>query len=218
MTDPLNRFIDQARQKGMDYPTIRLLLRSGGWKDWEIAEAFSTRELAMPVPERTGIGSPSDAFFHLLAFTALYVSVVSLVWLCFTYIEFALPDPVQRVTAYGFENALSGIRVSIAALITAFPLFLALWWFLLREIRKSPERAKSEVRRWLSFATLFVGAVMILGDIITTVYYLVEGDLTLRFLLKVLALMLVTGVVFIYLVLTLHSETALQDVQREARP
>jgi hypothetical protein len=48
--------------------------------------------------------------------------------------------------------------------------------------------------------------VTIMSDVITVVYYLVEGDLTVRFLLKVAALFLVTGGIFIYLALTLRSE------------
>lgn len=71
MPDDLTRFIDHARQKGMDHATIIELLRSSGWKDKEIAAAVAKHELDVPIPERSGIGSARDAFFHLLAFTAL---------------------------------------------------------------------------------------------------------------------------------------------------
>jgi hypothetical protein len=72
MNEKLSRFIDQAQQKGMDHATIFLLLRSSGWKEREIAETIAARELAMPIPQRAALGSARDAFFHLLAFTALY--------------------------------------------------------------------------------------------------------------------------------------------------
>jgi hypothetical protein len=202
----LSRFIDHARQKGMDLPTISLLLRSSGWKDREIAEAFAERELAMPLPERAGVGSARDAFLHLLAFTALYAWAISLICLCFTYIDLKLPDPATREPTYAVEAALAGIRVFLSTIIVSFPLFLLVWWRLLSEVRRNPELAKSGVRRWLSFLSLFVGAVTIMGDVITVVYYLVEGDLTVRFLLKVAALFVVTGGIFIYLALTLRAE------------
>ncbi len=86
-----------------------------------------------------------------------------------------------------------------------------LWWYLLRQVRVAPEKAKSEVRRWLSSMTLFVGAVTIMCDVITALYYLVEGDLTVRFMLKVLTILAVTGSLFYYLALTVRSEG-------EARP
>jgi hypothetical protein len=206
MAENLLRFIDHARQKGMDHATIFLLLRSSGWKEKEIAQAFASRELAMPVPERAGVGSARDAFFHLLVFTALYASAISVILLFFTYIEFAFPDPVKRASNYAIEGALSEIRASLATLIVSYPLFLLVWWFLLREVRTVPEKAKSGVRRWLSFLLLFVGAVAIMADMITVVFYLVEGDLTVRFLLKVIVLFVITGALFIYFALTLRSE------------
>ncbi|MEX0678400.1 MAG: DUF5671 domain-containing protein [Pirellulales bacterium] len=190
----------------MDHATIFLLLRSAGWKEQEIAETFAAGELAMPIPQRAGMGSARDAFFHLLAFTALYAWAISLIFLFFTYIEFAFPDPVTRASSYTIDAALSGMRASLATLVVSYPLFLLVWWFLLREIRTSPEKAQSGVRRWLSFLSLFVGAVTIMGNVITVVFYLVEGDLTVRFLLKVGVLFVITGAIFIYLALTLRSE------------
>jgi len=89
MRENLLRFIEHARQKGMDHATIFLLLRSSGWKEKEIAEAFAARELTIPIPERAGVGSARDAFFHLLAFTALYAWAISLIFLFFTYTAIA---------------------------------------------------------------------------------------------------------------------------------
>lgn len=206
MHENLLHFIEHARQKGMDQPTLFLLLRSTGWKDKEIAEALAARELTLPIPERAGAGSAGDAFLHLLAFTALYAWAISLIWLWFTYIEFAFPDPATPTSTYALEAALSSIRASLATLIVSFPLFVGVWWLLLREVRLSPEKAKSGVRRWLSFLSLFVGAVTILTDVVVVVYYLVEGDLTVRFLLKVLVLFAVTGALSVYLGLVLRSE------------
>jgi hypothetical protein len=195
----------------MDHATIFVLLRSAGWKDQEIAAAMATRELAMAIPERAGVGSARDAFFHLLAFTALYASAISLIYLLFTYIAFALPDPATPASTYQIEAALSGVRISLATLIVAYPLFLFTWWFLLGEVRKFPDKAKSPIRRWLTSLSLFVAAVTILGNAVTVVYYLVEGDLTARFLVKVSVLFVTTGAIFVYLALTLRSEAEARE-------
>jgi hypothetical protein len=207
MDERLTRFVDQARQRGLDHAAIYLLLRSSGWKERQIAEALAARDVALPIPERAGMGSARDAFLHLVAFTALYASAISLVLLVFRYIEFWFPDPAMRSSTYEVEFALSGIRAQIATLIVSYPLFLLAWSYLLREIRRAPEKAKSGIRRWLSFLSLFVGAVTIMTDVICVVYFLVEGDLTVRFLLKVLALLVITGSIFLYLSLVLRSES-----------
>ncbi len=206
MAETLSRFVEHARAKGLDPTAVFLLLQAAGWKEKEIADAICARELGIAVPERAGIGSARDAFFHLLAFTALYAWAISLVVLLFTYVEFAFPDPVERTPYYQIGWALSRIRWSLATILVAYPLFVGVWWFLLREVRQFPEKAKSGVRRWLASLSLFVAAVTIMGNVITVVFYLVEGDLTVRFLLKVLVLFVVTGALFVYLALVLRSE------------
>ncbi len=207
MDERLTKFVDHARQKGLDHAAIHLLLRSSGWKDRQIAEALAARDLALPIPERAGVGSARDAFLHLVAFTALYAAAISLILLFFAYVEFWFPDPAMRTSSYAVEAALSGIRAELATLIVSYPLFLLAWSYLLREIRRNPEKARSGPRRWLSFLSLFVGAVTIMSDVICVVYYLVEGDLTVRFLFKVLVLFVITGSIFLYLSLVLRSES-----------
>lgn len=207
MDERLTKFVDQARQRGLDHAAIFLLLRSSGWKERQIADALAARDVALPIPERAGMGSARDAFLHLVAFTALYASAISLILLLFAYIGFWFPDPEMRTSTYAVEAALSGIRAEIATLIVSYPLFLLVWTCLLREIRQTPEKAKGGVRRWLSFLSLFAGAVTIMTDVICVVYYLVEGDLTVHFLLKVLALLVITGAIFLYLLLVLRSES-----------
>src|SRR5947209_13349463 len=130
MEERLTRFIDHARQKGLDPGEIFMLLRSSGWKEKQIAQALAARELAVPIPERAGAGSARDAFLHLVAFTALYSVAISLVLLFFTYIEFWFPDPAMRKSTSAVDAALSGIRIELATLIVSYPLFLLAWSYL----------------------------------------------------------------------------------------
>ena len=102
---------------------------------------------------------------------------------------------------------LSNIRAQLAIVIVAFPIFLVLWHFLLREVRRDPEKARGAIRRWLVYMSIFVGALTLAGDAITLIYYLLEGQLTLRLLLKAAVLFLIAGSLVLYLVLTVRSET-----------
>ncbi len=207
MNEQLIRFVDHARDKGMEHATIRDVLLSAGWKETDIAEVFCAHDLELPIPEPAGVGSARDAFFHLLTFTALYTWATSLILLFINYIDFAFPDPAWRTSYDALEAALSDIRASLAALIISFPIFLILWHFLLREVRRYPEKAKGAIRRWLGYLSLFVGAVTLSADAITFIYYLFEGQLTVRFLLKVISLFLIAGSLVYYLAFTLRSET-----------
>ena len=207
METALTKFIAHARQKGMDHATIRLLLLSEGWKEKDIAEAMTAESLDMPVPMPVDRGGAREAFFHLLTFASLYTSVISLIILFFSYINRLFPDPaLERYMTN--PGDLSAIRWSMAAIIVTFPLFFWVSRFLLREMRQKPEKAWSSIRRWLTYLTLFFAALTLIGDVITLIFRLLEGELSTRFLLKVLVIFVIAGLTFAYYFLSLRSKPA----------
>ncbi|MHC4141071.1 MAG: DUF5671 domain-containing protein [Planctomycetota bacterium] len=222
MDEKLIQFVDHARDKGMDHATIRQLLLAAGWKDKDVAEVFCTRELELPIPEPAGVGSTPargvrrsgsvwprrarDAFLHLLTFGALFTWATSLILLFFVYINFAFPDPAWRTSQSALEEIFSVVRFQLATVIVSFPIFLVLWHFLLHEVRRDPEKAKGAIRRWLAYLTLFVGAITLAADVMTLIYFMLEGQLTVRLLLKAAVLFLIAGSLVLYLALTLRSE------------
>lgn len=207
MSNQLNDFIAHARQKGMDHATIRQILISAGWKEKDVAEALTAQTLDMPVPVPSDRGGAREAFFHLLAFASLYTTIVSLIILFFTYINRLLPDSSELLYAYSGDYDMSGIRWGMAAVIVTFPIFLWVSRLLIREMREHPERAWSGIRRWLTYLTLFVTAMAMIGDGITLLFYLLDGELSARFLLKVVVVLLLTGLTFVYYFVSLKSRT-----------
>lgn len=197
MQHQLSDFIAHARKKGLDHQTIRMVLLSAGWKDKEITAGLVSESLDMPVPLPSDAGGAREGFFHLLTFTALYSTVISLIILAIDWISRTFPDPVFEG---GFESAYnySGIRFSLAIVLVSFPVFVFLSRILHRECVKHPAKLSSGIRRWLTYLTLFVTACTLLGDIITALFYLLQGELTVRFLLKFLAIFVLTGVPFLY--------------------
>lgn len=224
MDERLIRFVDHATDKGMDHATIRQLLLSAGWKDKDVAEVICTRALELPIPEPARVVSPRgrsvrrprvprkarDAFLHLLTFGSLYMWSTSVIMLLLTYLDFAFPDPAWRLSYFQLQETLSIIRVQLAIVIVSFPIFLIMWNYLLREVRQNPDTGKSVLRRWLGNLSLFVGAVTLSGDAMTLIYFLLEGQLTVRFVLKAAVLFLIAGGLVVYLAFTLRSEARVQ--------
>ena len=50
----------------------------------------------------------------------------------------------------------------------------------------------------MTYLTLFSAACALIGDVITLVYNALGGELTVRFLLKVITVALIAGTAFIY--------------------
>ncbi len=200
----LKQFIAHARQKGMDHSTIRMLLLSAGWKEKDIAEAVTEESLDMPIPLPTDGGGARDAFFHLLSFVSLYTTVISTIILFFTYINKLFPDAALEQYQTDETGRLTTIRWSVAAIIVSYPLFVWISRILIKEMSKHTEKAVGGVRRWLTYFTLFVTASALMGDVITLIFYLLEGELSVRFLLKVTVVLGIAGAVFLYYFLSMR--------------
>ena len=203
----LIEFVDHARSKGMDHATVRMLLLAAGWKEKDIARALAAHGLDMAVPSPPDVGGAREAFLHLVMFAALYTAVIAAINLVFSLVNGLLPDPA--VTMYGDtsrEAQRGEIRWGIAALIVSFPVLIGLAWQWLREARRAPERTRSATRRWLTYLTLFIAAIAIGVDVMTLVVELLGGAITMRFLLKVAALLVLAGGAFVYYLQTLRME------------
>jgi hypothetical protein len=92
----------------------------------------------------------------------------------------------------------------MATLLVAFPLYFGFTRWISRDVQTHPERSKSPIRRWLTYLALFAAAVTITGDVVALLYGFFEGDLTTRFLLQVLVVLVVAAIVFCYYLLSLR--------------
>lgn len=149
------------------------------------------------MPEKT---SPKDIFLHLLAIITLYVAAGSLVTLLFQYINIFFPDPLFDPinNRYILQSAYSTIRWTISTLVIVFPVYVLTSWFLNKGYIANPSKRNLRIRKWLIYFTLFVAAIIIIGDLVTLIYNLLGGEFTVRFLLKTLVVFLVSGSVFTY--------------------
>lgn len=140
---------------------------------------------------------PKYVFLHLFAILTLYFGAGSLLTLLFQYVNGLFPDVLESgysITQYSY----SLIRFAISALIVVFPAFLLTTRYLNKAYLENPNVRALSIRKWLIYFTLFAAAVIIAGDLVSLVYRLLGGEITTRFVLKVVAVLLVAGAVFYY--------------------
>lgn len=143
---------------------------------------------------QTPKSTPRDVFWYLLMIVTLYISVVSLIALLFQYVNVALPDPLE----FYLSGALGTIRISMASLMVAVPIYLFISRLIERDVVKHPEKQELKVRKWLLYLTLFIASITIIVDLITLLNSFLSGELTTRFLLKVVIVLVVAAAVFGY--------------------
>lgn len=162
---------------------------------------------------RTGVpaekAGPKDVFLHLLSIIALYVSAGMFVNLIFNYVNIWLPDAVSD-NYYTILSARSSARWAIASLIVVFPVYIWSVWFLNKNYAAVPEKREMKIRKWLLYFTLFAAGIIIMGDFVTLIYNFLQGELTVRFVLKIVAVFIVAGAVFGYYLQDLKRDTKLR--------
>ncbi|HYF13330.1 MAG TPA: DUF5671 domain-containing protein [Candidatus Paceibacterota bacterium] len=140
--------------------------------------------------------TPKDFFLWAGAMIMLYGSAIAFITLLFNYINYAFPDALNYYWSDPYQGSMS---FQIATITVMFPVFLLLMRVIRREIARDSSRGEIWIRRWALYLTLFIAGLTIVGDLITLLYYFLSGqDITVRFLLKVLVVLLVAGGLFMH--------------------
>jgi membrane protein YqaA with SNARE-associated domain len=193
-------YIAAAKAQGADDSFLVDMLERSGWPRKEIYAAFGTfygQLTGLETPRRvSGLAdSARDAFLYLLSFGTLAVWTLGLGSLFFTLIDIRYSDPVFPNVYVNVRDSLSG---SMASLIIGFPVYLITMRILLRDLKRKPDKAESDVRKWLTYIALLISAGTVIGDLVTFVEYFLRGQFTTPFLLKVLTVLVIAGTVFWY--------------------
>ncbi|MBV8812744.1 MAG: hypothetical protein JO033_29075 [Acidobacteriaceae bacterium] len=195
----LMEFIEASKAKGASDEFLASFLARRGWPQDDVYAALGNyweRTTGVSIPERTAGGESSrDAFLYLLSFSTLATWSSALGSMLFRFIEHWFPDPVARDQVYNLRNAVTWQMASIAV---AFPIFLLVMRTILREAQNHPERLQSSVRKWLTYIALLLTAGAMICDLIWFLNYFLNGELTSRFVLKALVVMVICGAIFVY--------------------
>ena len=143
--------------------------------------------------------SPKDFFLNLLSTVALYIASASFIVLIFQYINILFPDTLDSNNySNPIQSAYSAIRFAISSLVVAFPVYVGTILYMNKEYVSSPEKRNVRIRKWLVYFTLFAAAVIIMGDFVALINTFLNGELTTRFILKVITFLAVVGSIFGY--------------------
>jgi hypothetical protein len=144
--------------------------------------------------------SAKDFFLNIGAFVALYTVVVTLLNLLFTVINVAYPRVNDMYYgSYYYSSSTQNISWPVSILIIFFPILILLMWLLEKEYKAQPEKKNVGIHKWLSYITLFASGATIAGDLVTILYYFIDGqELTTGFLLKILSALVIAVALFVY--------------------
>ena len=131
--------------------------------------------------------TPKDFFLHLGATIALYVAAGALINLWLSVINYAFPD------ALASSYYANSIVWPVSMLIVLTPILYGLEWLIARDIRKAPGKKDIWVRKWRIYLTIFLAVVLLGGDLIALINTYLNGEISVRFVWKIVAILLISG-------------------------
>jgi hypothetical protein len=131
----------------------------------------------------------------------LVVSVVAFFNLAFEVLNKKFPDVLNATYQYGYSSyQFDNARTYLAMLIIMFPAFLVLAYFWKRKQKRGIGEYDEVIRKWLSYVIIFLSILIAIIDLIILVRYFVSGEITIRFILKVLIALVGAKLVLLYFI------------------
>lgn len=195
--DTLTRFVHEALSAGRSRDEIREALLSAGWSERETREAleaFAAIPFSPPVPRPVPQLTARDTFVYLILFSSLGFVAIYLTSLIHAILDMTLADASNGTVrpSYG----ASRIRLAIAVLLVATPVFAWMTLHTRRQIAEDAGRRRSPVRKWLTYMALFCAALTFFGTATMVIYAFLDGEATRLFVLKALTIAGISGAIF----------------------
>ena len=141
------------------------------------------------------------AFFYMLSLVALVFTSLSTGMIIFQIINKTIADDLSLAPGGFSQDAL---RFAISAIIIAAPIYFVLMRLINKNLLSGQMGKESGVRKWLTYFILLVSFVVMIGWLIATIGSFLNGEFTIKFILKALTSILISALIlaFIFMILS----------------
>jgi hypothetical protein len=130
---------------------------------------------------------PLFFFLSLGVLVSLITSIVSFLNLVFETLNKKFPDVLNASYSYGYNSYdYANLRSSLATLIIVFPIFVVLIYFWNKITKMQLSNIENIIKKWMIYFIIFLSSIVIIVDLVVLVRYFVSGEITNRFIYKVL--------------------------------
>lgn len=196
-TTELADFVRTGLAAGRGRAELGTALTDAGWTARETAQALDAWVPGPaglpPIPRPRPYVSAREALIYGLLFLLLGCICWHVAMLGFKIIDALIPDAADF-----YRPTNSEMRWNVATLLPTVPLFLWLNRRVATVTAGDPGQRRSLVRKWFAAITLLIASLTLLGDLVAVIYALLNGDMTLRFVVKALLIAIIAGLAFAY--------------------
>src|SRR3989338_6210640 len=114
-----------------------------------------------------------DIFLNIFVFIMLYMAAINFGGLLFQIINQLIPDALENQYQDFRQQAL---KTFLATILVVFPVYMFFAFKLAKEQRLNPPLRKAKSLRLLTYLTLTIAGIIIIGSWIRLVFSLIDGD------------------------------------------
>jgi len=211
----MNRLFDYVllqKQKGVLNSSISESLKKAGWNELDIEAALSGD--IVPTPDYATFNSDItatqplaynytlwDTFQHFLMFLTMAIYATALDMLTYQLLERLLPSkeaPWYEFYSYSFGQYFGMALMSVV--IITFPIFVFLFIKIKRQTLANPALKSLKSRKVLTYITLGVTFLIVLGNIVSMLFQVLTGNLALTNFLHFLSPIFMCSIIFTYFI------------------
>jgi hypothetical protein len=111
----------------------------------------------------------------------------------FGIIDKTIPDILRTYSSSANDIQL---KFAISALFISAPIFYFISCLINKGLHKGELEKDSAIRRWLTYFIILVSSLIILGSFVGVIDNFLAGELTSRFILKAVSVLLISGAAF----------------------
>ena len=152
-------------------------------------------------------------FLCLGLLITLITSVTSFLNLVFETLNKCFPDVLNASYQYGYSTyEYESIRMALATLIIFFPVFIIVSYFWRKFAKGIMGHVDEVIKKWVMYIILFLSTIVIMVDSVTLIRYFISGEITTRFILKIIITLLVAILVGAYYTFLLREKNSLSKI------
>lgn len=138
-------------------------------------------------------------FLTLGVVVSLITTIATSITLMFAILDRFIPDTLTDayVSAYN-SYVYNDFLTPLAILIIFIPIFFILAYQFRKYLNKSLNKKEAGFLKWVIYIIIFLTSLVIIIDLITLVHYFISGEITLRFIYKVIGVIVVAGLALLY--------------------
>ncbi len=195
-------YVVKKISEGTSGDEIKKQLHAVGWSDDEIDSIYATglTQCGVPAPVKgddkifSKKSTAGEIVVNIFSFVVLGFIATSLGILFYNVIDYFFTDEI--VGAYRKKVSSSSIHYAIAVLIVGFPMYYFSMKFWFRRFKRDEGKVESLLTKWITYIILLIGVITVVGDLVAVLFYFLQGEITVKFFLKALVILIISGGIF----------------------